>query len=84
MFPDIPIGTAISIFAVAFGAWAWVVHWGVRVIREEVASLKAQVEAAAEAAHEATIATEHRMTRIEAEFRTFARMNHPHFGLGEK
>lgn len=84
MFPDIPVGTAISMFAVAFGGWAWVVHWGVRVIRDEVAELKGQVEAAADAAHQATVSTEHRMTRIEAEFRTFARMNHPRFGLDEK
>lgn len=84
MFPDIPVGTAISLFAVAFGGWAWVVHWGVRVIREEVAELKTQVEAAAKASHDSMLSAEHRMTRIESEFRTFAKLNHPRFGQDEK
>ena len=66
--PDIPVGTALTIFGAAVGCWAWVVGWAASVIRREVADLKKHVEAFAttQAAH--VTQTERRLTMLETEF----------------
>ncbi len=33
------IAASIGIFGLAFGAWAWVVAWGVGITRREIAEL---------------------------------------------
>ena len=65
------IGTGIAIFGGAFGAWAWVVAWGVSVIRKEVESLKAEIVAvnATQVLH--VNQTERRLTMLETEFTFF-------------
>jgi hypothetical protein len=65
----IPLGTGIAILGMAFGAWAWVVAWGVSVIRREVGELKMDVAAARRDAHEAKIEVEHRLTAVESDIR---------------
>ena len=66
--PDIPVGTALTVFGAAFACWAWVVGWAAAVIRREVADLKDHVEkfALTQAAH--VTQTERRLTMLETEF----------------
>jgi hypothetical protein len=75
--PDIPIGTAVTLFAVAFGAWAWVVMWGVTVIRREVDGLKTQVSAMASQAHQQMLEVEHRLTVVESDIQRCAMFARP-------
>lgn len=65
------IGTGITIFGVAFGAWAWVVAWGVSVIRKEVESLKAEIVAVNSTQVMHVNQTERRLTMLETEFTFF-------------
>lgn len=70
--PDIPLGTALAVFAAAFGAWAWVVAWGVSTIRAEVHAIKSQVGKLGEQAHAQMMEVEHRLTLVEADIRRCA------------
>jgi predicted amino acid racemase len=72
---EIPIGTGITIFACAFGAWAWVVAWGVTVIRREVSELKSEVRVASAEAHESRVHIEGRIAHLEA-VAAFCRKDH--------
>ena len=59
---------ALTVFGLAFGAWAWVVAWGVGVIRKEVQEMKL---AAAQTGGQLTAhvnQTERRLTMLETEF----------------
>jgi len=75
--PSIDLGTGIAIFGVAFGAWAWVVMWGVNVMRREFSELKGQVQSM-NATHNAhVIQTERRLTMLESDFQYVkARLGH--------
>ncbi len=70
------IAAAIGVFGLAFGAWAWVVAWGVGVTRHEIAELKKDIKEAFEARAESDRAfgrhithNESRLATIEADFR---------------
>ena len=66
--PDIPVGTALSIGAVAFGCWAWVVAWGVAVMRKELGELKSHIGQIANNQQAHITQTERRLTMLETEF----------------
>lgn len=61
----ISIGTGLSILGLAFGAWAYVVYWGVTVIRNEVSELKEDVKTAAEKSHTRDVHLENRIAHLE-------------------
>ena len=64
----INLGTALTALSIAFGVWAWVVAWGVSVIRKEVHDMKV---AAATTGGQLTAhvhQTERRLTMLETEF----------------
>lgn len=72
----IPLGTGIAIFGAAFAAWAWLVGWGVAIIRREVAALKDEIadsrqsaDRAQHDAHRLMIEVEHRLTAVESDIR---------------
>ena len=62
------IGTGIAIFGAAFGMWAWVVAWGVSVMRKEISELKTQMLDIGTSHHTHINQTERRLTMLEAEF----------------
>lgn len=71
------IGTALTVFGAAFGCWAWVVGWGVSVIRKEVHELKDQMKTATNQAQSKWIEVEHRLTIVESDIKrcsVFARV----------
>lgn len=65
---DIDIADALFVGATAFGAWAWVVWWGIRVVRKEIGSLAVSAEATAKALTDHILLTEKRLTMLETEF----------------
>jgi 5-bromo-4-chloroindolyl phosphate hydrolysis protein len=64
----IHLSTAIAIFGGAFGCWAWVVMWGVSVIRKEVAELKQEIHSTGQSQQVHINQTERRLTMLETEF----------------
>ena len=68
MDPDISMGTALAIFGLAFGAWAWVVAWGVSVVRREVQDMKSIANSSSVALNAHIHQTERRLTMLETEF----------------
>ena len=77
MDPDISMGTALAIFGMAFAAWAWVVAWGVSVVRKEVQDMKAIANASGAALNSHINQTERRLTMLETEFQYVKRaINH--------
>jgi len=64
----IDIGTALTVFGAAFAMWAWVVAWGVSIIRREVGDLKTTVLATEKAQQIHVTQTERRLTMLETEF----------------
>jgi hypothetical protein len=68
MAPDFSIGNALTALSIAFAVWAWVVAWGVAIVRKEALEMKA-LAAASNAALNAHInQTERRLTMLETEF----------------
>ena len=62
------LDTALKMLSIAFAVWAWVVAWGVSVIRKEVHDMKlaASVTGGQLTAH--VNQTERRLTMLETEF----------------
>lgn len=65
---QIDVADALFAGATAFGAWAWVVYWGVKVVRKEIAALATSAEATAKALTDHILLTEKRLTMLETEF----------------
>ena len=64
----IDLSTAVAIFGLAFGAWAFVVAWGVGVIKKEVVELKELARSTQEKHEQHVNQTERRLTMLETEF----------------
>lgn len=64
----VEIGTALTALSFAFGIWAWVVAWGVKVIRKEMAETRAATVKTGNALEAHILATERRLTMLETEF----------------
>ena len=71
----ISLGTAATVFGAAFGMWAWVVAWGVGVIRREVADLKTEVALSRADTHRQMLEIEHRLTAVESDIKRCAVFN---------
>jgi hypothetical protein len=74
---EIGLGTAITVFAAAFGAWAVVLGWVMLVVRREFAELREFVREESdrrrlsdERAHQDRIHLERRLTEIETYWRS--------------
>jgi hypothetical protein len=72
----VSLGTAITVFGLAFGAWAVVLGWVMFVIRREFSELRAHVHeesdrrrAADDRAHQDRLHLERRLTEIETFWR---------------
>ena len=73
---DVSLGTAITVFGLAFGAWAVVLGWVMFVIRREFGELREHVReesdrrrAADDRAHQDRLHLERRLTEIETYWR---------------
>jgi hypothetical protein len=66
---DFSMGTGLAIFGLAFGAWAWVVAWGVGVVRKEVQDMKGIGNHTTGMLTSHINQTERRLTMLETEFR---------------
>ena len=76
---NIEIGTGLTIFGLAFGGWAFVVAWGIGVIRKEVQELKEQITNTTLTQITHVNQTERRLTMLETEFGFLRRkMDHHH------
>lgn len=64
----IDIGLALTLLALAFGAWAWVVAWGADVIRKEMKRTSDATEITGKSLEAHILATERRLTMLETEF----------------
>ena len=64
----IGLGTALTALSIAFGVWAWVVAWGVSVIRKEVHDMKIAASATGGQLTAHVNQTERRLTMLETEF----------------
>lgn len=76
---DIDVGTALTVLSIAFGVWAWVVAWGVSVIRKEVQDMKHAATNTGATLNAHVHQTERRLTMLETEFawlKTTFRINH--------
>ena len=62
------LGIAITVLSVAFGVWAWVVAWGVSVIRKEVQEMKLAANQTGVTLTAHVTQTERRLTMLETEF----------------
>lgn len=83
MTPQIDVVDAVAIAAAAFGAWAWLGWWGVRVIRKELQQVTLAASATAEALTAHILLTEKRLTMLETEF-AFVRRYLGRHGIEEK
>lgn len=61
----ISLGTGITVLALAFGAWAWVVAWGVMVVRREIEEIRKASKATAEELHKISLNREARISHLE-------------------
>ena len=66
--PQIELGTGIAIFGGAFAMWAWVVAWGVAIMRRELEGVKGQISSFASQQNLHITQTERRLTMLETEF----------------
>ena len=64
----IDLGTALTVLSIAFGVWAWVVAWGVSVVRKEVAEMKSAAKETGATLASHVHQTERRLTMLETEF----------------
>lgn len=64
----IEVGTALTALSFAFGIWAWVVAWGVKVIRNEMTLLRRASQETSRSLEAHILATERRLTMLETEF----------------
>lgn len=62
------MGTALTVLSIAFGVWAWVVAWGVRVIRAEVQDMRHSTREMGSTLTAHVNQTERRLTMLETEF----------------
>lgn len=65
---EIDIGTALTILAIAFGGWAWVVAWGANMIRTEMRRTSEATVSTGKSLETHILATEKRLTMLETEF----------------
>lgn len=63
------IEMALGLLGIAFTVWAWVVKWGVDVIRKEVAEMKQTGKETGTALTVHVTQTERRLAMLEAEWR---------------
>jgi len=68
MTADLTIGNALTALSIAFGVWAWVVAWGVAIVRKEAQEMKAISSASAASLNAHIMQTERRLTMLETEF----------------
>jgi hypothetical protein len=66
--PDFSIGNALTALSIAFGVWAWVVAWGVAIVRKEAQEMKSLAQASNHALNAHIHQTERRLTMLETEF----------------
>ena len=73
---EIGLGTAITVFGLAFGAWAVVLGWVMLVVRREFSELRGFVREESERrrqaddrAHQDRLSLEQRLTQIETYWR---------------
>ena len=64
----IDVGIAMTLLAGGFGVLSWVLSWGVRVIRKEMAETRKVAGETAHALVGLTLTTEKRLTMLETEF----------------
>lgn len=64
----VDIGLALTFLSFAFGIWAWVVGWGVKVIRREMMETRQATVKTGHALEAHILATERRLTMLETEF----------------
>ena len=77
--PEISVAESMSIGALAFMAWAWVVYWGIGVMRKELREMGATAAATAQALTDHILLTEKRLTMLETEFAFLRRyISHGH------
>lgn len=62
------VSTALTALSVAFGVWAWVVAWGVGVVRKEVQDMKSAAKETGSTLSDHVNQTERRLTMLETEF----------------
>lgn len=77
----IDVGTGLTVLSIAFGVWAWVVAWGVSVIRKEVQEMKHAANHTGITLNAHVTQTERRLTMLETEFnwmKATIRLNHNH------
>lgn len=65
---QIDVSIVLTILGMAFGGWAFVVAWGVGVIRKEVKELKEQILLTSQTQILHVNQTERRLTMLETEF----------------
>lgn len=65
---SISLGGGIAVFGGAFACWAWVVAWGVSVMRKEMHELKTTLTGVSAAQNVHIQQTERRLTMLETEF----------------
>lgn len=68
MDTGVNLGTALTTLSIAFGVWAWVVAWGVSVIRKEVQDMKSAASTTGVQLTAHVHQTERRLTMLETEF----------------
>jgi hypothetical protein len=64
----ISVGTGLTVLGVAFAGWAWVVAWGIGIMRKELADVKMQLQSVAVGQNLHVNQTERRLTMLETEF----------------
>jgi len=62
------VETALTVLSIAFGVWAWVVAWGVNVVRKEVEAMRATTGHTGNVLSAHVNQTERRLTMLETEF----------------
>ena len=65
---EFSVGNALTALSLAFGVWAWVVAWGVNVVRKEVQEMKAIANSSGASLNAHIHQTERRLTMLETEF----------------
>jgi cell division protein FtsB len=68
MAPDFSLGNALTALSIAFGVWAWVVAWGVAIVRKEAQEMKAIAQLSNATLNAHINQTERRLTMLETEF----------------
>ena len=75
---SLDISVVLTVLGMAFGGWAFVVAWGVGVIRKEVKELKEQILLTSQTQITHVNQTERRLTMLETEFGFLRRrLDHP-------